>query len=428
MGYAAKALSNMPVTENVTAPPINTAIIFLSRTSIRPLIRQELKSAGVSEVFTVETLDSCIEHLIAYPVALLVIDWEVGAENVNRTLKAAQGRFRVDTRPIMLIATEVSSALVAVGGEYQVSRIHTGEISRGAVQDHIDLLLEDEAVAAKLRIGLTQVAAARANCDFAAAEQILRQLVSEHPSNRRLVCELADNLIQTEQWNEALALLEKMGPAAAELDLRVEHLKARCLMKRGDFAGASSLLQLCKLINPYHADRLVDLGRALLHCDKIREALNNFDMALSLDRNHAGARSGAFQCRLLDGDVNDALALMRQMSGPRELASVFNNAAILAIRQGRFAQGLSLYRTAIGALGGDPTLQARLVFNLGIGFYKAMQPIEARECFDQAARIDPLFSNARHNSQVLTRRYGVNIAEARPGEFDEERVDTIEKV
>jgi Tfp pilus assembly protein PilF len=184
------------------------------------------------------------------------------------------------------------------------------------------------------------------------------------------------------------------------------------MMKSGRHTEAAKLLQATRLINPFNVERLLDLGAALLNCGQFKDALRSFSDVLDLDAANVAAMRGKAQCQLLEGEINEALTLMRQLSGPRELASIFNNAAVLAIRQGRFDQGTSLYKTAISALGRNQELVARLFFNLGIAHHKMSQNGEALENFQKALQFDPGFAKARHNVTQLATKLGRKLSTA----------------
>jgi tetratricopeptide (TPR) repeat protein len=386
------------------ATPVRDAVVFIHRAAIRPVIRQELKNAGVVNIVNVDSLDECVGHMVRLPLALLVLDWDHGVRAVNSILAAAQAPFKIDTRPIFLIASEVSLDIVATGTEYNVSRIHTGEISRGAIQEHIEWVIDEESDQRGFRPALARVAEAQSTGDFKAASQQLLELNRRFPDNRRISCELADTMIALDRWDQAAAVAEQLSVTDRH-NLRAQHIKARCLMHQGDFAGAAAILKATQLINPFNVDRLVDLGKALLNDGQVREALGSFDAALAIDKADTEARKGRVTCKLIESDVNEALALLRQMQNPREIAALFNNSAILAIRQTRFDQGLVLYRTAIGAVT-EPRLTARLVFNLGIAFHKWGRLDEALECFERATTLDKLFEKARHNAAAVASRLG----------------------
>ncbi len=386
-------------------PGLREAILFVARGSIRPALRQEIKAVGATEIMTPETADACIEALQRHSRALLVLDTEHGSQTLNKILRAAQGTCNVDTRPIFLIAQEMSLPVVAMGTEYNISRLHTGEISRGAMQQNLEAVAAQEADDQGLRSALLRVANCRSRGDWERAGTILTEMNQRFPDDRRVICELVEHHIHEEQWAEARAMLE-MANVLDQDNLRIQHLRARCLMKEGNFAEAEAILAQAQLINPYHVDRLIDLGKALMSLDRTREALAQFEAALSLDEHNVDARQGQASCKLLAGDVNDVLTLMRQLSGPRELAAVFNNAAVLAIRHGRFEQGISLYRTAIGALGPKHRMVARLLYNLGIACHKQGRTDEAMDCFAQAFAADRCYDKARQNALAAAAKLG----------------------
>ena len=68
---------------------------------------------------------------------------------------------------------------------------------------------------------------------------------------------------------------------------------------------------------------------------------------------------------------------------------------------------------------------ARLVYNLGLAHHKQGNASEALDCFEKAARLDPVFEKARHNAAALAQRLGRKTANhpsntvARPQNIDE---------
>src|SRR5690606_32135063 len=185
-----------------------------------------------------------------------------------------------------------------------------------------------------LRDTLTKVAEARRSGDWAIAGKLLSDLHERIPDDRRVTCELASNLMQEDRWDEAQTILQQLTVVDGT-NLRAMHLLARCHMKQGRFENASEILKQTKLLNPFHVERLLDFGQVLLQLDLIKEALENFDLVLDMDEKNQEARIGKGQCMLMEGDVNDALKFLRELSNPRELAAAFNNAAILSIHHGR---------------------------------------------------------------------------------------------
>jgi hypothetical protein len=83
------------------------------------------------------------------------------------------------------------------------------------------------------------------------------------------------------------------------------------------------------------------------------------------------------------------------------LASIFNSAAIIAMRQGQFIQGLGLYKSAVTYVSSESHVLARVFFNMGVGLMKWDKAVQALAAFEQAAALDVNFTKAIHNVEIL---------------------------
>jgi tetratricopeptide (TPR) repeat protein len=383
-------------------PPAVAPVVFTERADVRDAVRQELKALGAVDVQIPENQDDAVGKLIAAPQAMLVLDWALGSEVVNAVLGAVRGHFKIETRPIFLIIPTLDNNVIATGVEYGVSQIHSGEISRQGIRECLEALLHEDETTRDVRETLIQVAAARSKGDWAIATPLLQALSARLPGQERVSVELAENFIYENAWDEALALLAPL----AELDppnIRALHLMGRCHMHKGDFDGAVGLLSRAKMINPHNVERLIDLGNAFIKTDQLDEAMANFNEAMTLDSENKDAKVGAGQVMLMNGEVNEALSLLKSVSGPRELASLFNTSAILSMRQGRFDQGMHLYKSALAALGRDDKIAARLMFNMGLGFRRWNKPDKALMCFEKSLALDPTYAKAAKHKDAAAK-------------------------
>ena len=71
-----------------------------------------------------------------------------------------------------------------------------------------------------------------------------------------------------------------------------------------------------------------------------------FEEILRLAPELKQAKKGQAKSQLLAGEINEGLNLIRSSLNPREIASVFNTAAIIAIRNGKYPEGLVIYKVA----------------------------------------------------------------------------------
>lgn len=369
------------------------AILLTKRAELKDIVQTEMLALGRGTLSTPSAPDACIALLIEHPNVVLVLDWALGSEAVNLVLGAIRGHFHIETRPVLLVIPEVNENVIATATEYGVSQAHAGDVTNETIKACLDALLNEDVTTGEVRAGLIQVATAREKGDWTIATPILQELWAKHQGNDRVAVELAENLIYEERWDEAIVLLTPFTETEPP-HIRALHLVGRCKMHQGDYDGAIKLLERAKIINPHNVERLIDLGHAFLQNDQVDKAMLHFNEALTLDEENKSATIGKGQCLLMAGEVNEALALLKAISGPRELASIFNTAAVLAMRQGRHDQGMQLYKSAVQAIGRNDKVAARLMFNMGIGYKRWQKPDKANACFQRAVELDPTFVKA----------------------------------
>lgn len=227
------------------------------------------------------------------------------------------------------------------------------------------------------------------------------------------------------KWEEVLKLLEPFTVTQPPY-ARALHLMGRCLMKLGRFAEASLILNKAKLLNPFNVARLIDLGNSLLRSNEIEQAKENFSEAAKLDGTNKEAKVGTGQCMLLEGDVNEALIVLKDISDQHELASIFNTSAIMSIRAGRFKDGMALYDAACLAISGNSKIVARLTFNKGLGYQRQRRDAEALNFFKEALALDGQFVKARRCYADVLKKLGHEAppgAEALANESFEEQIN-----
>lgn len=377
------------------------AIVFVSRLSVRTLIHNELRSRSVFKITTCESLAACLTALSADPTALLIVDSDQDERELVQSLRAAQGHYRIDTRPIYLIAYAASEKILSYAIEYNILQLHKGELSKAqfelnfgemmhySLRTPLQLDVFDKVVKAKRAERRDEVYA------------LLLSLWKAEPDNIQAADELGLALCDLDQWDDAeLHLIEIV--AKFPFDTRAKHLLARCFMKKTDFERARYYLEQASLLSPFNAERLCDLGQVLLDEYHLAEALGTFREALALEPDLQAAKVGKTQCELLLGEANEALKMIRQMQDPFEFASVFNGAAIVAVRAGYFSQGIGLYQTATGYLLEYPSLMSRVFFNMGIGLWKWGKGSLAVAAFEKAVELDGSNAKAKHNADRLS--------------------------
>jgi tetratricopeptide (TPR) repeat protein len=379
---------------------IADVIIFTARTELAMMSSDHLKMKGISSISVYKKVDETIEALANYQKALLIVDWQMEAENVVKVLSFNRKRHPDQLRPILLISDQISDQIVIIAAEYSVTQIFAEELTFKNLGARLTSLIMVDGLPSDIKKVLNQVADARKVEDWKLSLALLQKCLAKNPTNQRLKCEAAESLIYMGDYENALKILEPFR-AGKPPYLRGQHMLSRCLLKLGKAEEAQQILTSTMLFNPYDTDRIVDLGRALFQLERFQEASVHFDAALKIDDKHQGALLGKSKCSLLEGDVNDALVILKEISSPVEMASVFNTCAVIIMRKGKHEAGMDLYRTALKAIGSNSVLQARLFFNMGIGYRRQNQRDKAKACYDNAIKLDPKFNKAKEHIEQM---------------------------
>ena len=176
-----------------TKNKIQKAILGIPDPNLRAVFRSQLKELGFKEIHSPSDTAATVNLLKQVPDALLIMNWERDPVERAQILTAAQGKVRVDTRPIYLVATSISKELILAGSEYNVARIQTGDMSSASIETYLQSILEEETRVGGLRDGLRRVAEARLQQNYSQADMVLRGLIQTFPSDPYIMTEMADN-------------------------------------------------------------------------------------------------------------------------------------------------------------------------------------------------------------------------------------------
>jgi tetratricopeptide (TPR) repeat protein len=368
---------------------------------VRDLVKASFKAEGVGKVLSPSDSEECVKQLERSADAILVIDYDIGSEHINRILGDIKEEMTLFTRDILLIISGHNHQAIMTGLEYSVTRILTGELSKHTSSFEIKALIADYLAVSASKSSLREVMDLRKKGDWSEATNLLESMNRASPDDGLIAFEYVENLIHQGDWGDALSYIHPFAESDTP-NIRALHLMARCLMSKGDHEGAISLLTRANICNPHNVERLIDLGASYIAVKKYEEATEVFGQAISIDPDNTKAKKGMGQSMLLDGAINEALPLLKSISEPRELAAVFNTSAILCARSGQVAHGLSLYKLGITVLAKEKTVAARLIFNMGITYKKQDEMERAYFCFSKAFELDEHFNRAnQHLSHVV---------------------------
>lgn len=385
----------------MAAKKIEFAIIFSKRSFLNNVFRQEAKRRGILQENHLVTHQSneCNSFIKQHTNSLLFLDWDMGAEQVQEVLKTRKELFQCEQQPCMVVASMMSDDIVAVCAEYGVQKVHTGEITAVTIQEVLKELIKEYEDLTPYRQVLIRCEEARKENDLETVEKILSELHGKSPKNEDIASEYATTLMDSDKWEPAHEVIAPFESDNLE-NPRLLHLLARSYLQRNDHDSALKALESAQILSPFNIDRLLAIGEILIEEEREDEACKSYDQILNIDSNSTKAKSGKGTALLMMGEVNEALQLM-QTHSKRDLASIFNNAAIICVKQNNYDKAVKLYESCLMAIGSNKNLRAKLYFNRGVLFNKWQKPEEAIECFQKVIELNPDHEHAQHNIKAL---------------------------
>lgn len=191
----------------------------------------------------------------------------------------------------------------------------------------------------------------------------------------------------------------------ARLQVREIEDEQRSAERRARLARQNPLLARATRVQDFLAR-----GRAALEAGRWQQALNDFQMVVSLDERHAEARKLAEDARRKLGATRAAEAyeqgLKAELSGqPQTAAALFGEAAEVDPQNGRFAVAAARALVATGDLEGARQHAERAVRLspregaahevLALVLHASGQSREARKAAERAVELDPALEQAR---------------------------------
>lgn len=378
------------------------AIIFTQRADVRNAVRDELRKIGLvtDQLYSPKDESEAIGSLNSLPEAILVLDWDSGVEPVLNILDQNRIKGKMDSHTVFLITSKIDDNIVATATEYHVAKIHSGEISSKHIKEALQSVYKDITNLSPIKKLLKQVGDHRRTRNFSGINEILAPMYEKMPNNTRIAVEYGENLLEmgeVDKAEEVLTQAANQEPPYA----RAKHILAKVFLKKGNPTRAVTCMQGAQLISPYNVKRLLELGSLFLDINQPQSAKNSFDEVLSLSPENKGGVLGKGTAMLAMGEVNEALALIKESANTKELASIFNTSAIISIKKGSHDDAINLYKTALNAVGKNKKVEARLWYNMGIGFIKWKKPSDGLDCFKKAVGLDKNFTDAEHNIGVI---------------------------
>ncbi len=319
---------------------------------------------------------------------VLLLEWEAltATENAQFLQKFRKAPGCRGTA-LIVITQNLNSQLVAMGAEYNVSKILNASAIQSSILMIIEALIQERKKPSSSKSFIMRLDTAIETGAMGELQELVEDFYKVCPSHPRAIIEYANICFKKGNIEKAKEIGNKLL-ANEPHNLRAVNLMGRIFLKEGKFAESIAMLEQAELLSPKNLDRLVLLGDAFYNTGDNSKAREHFDDALQIDPEFKDAKKGLGQVNLSEGQINEALELFRDSASEDEMGGFFNNTAIVAVRMQNYDRAMQLYNAANGALT-EKNLKAKVKFNQGLAFRRWNRLENAYICFKQALSFEP---------------------------------------
>lgn len=381
---------------------MSNGVLALVSQPNREMLRKSLARSHYKVSF-ISALSEVNSALVQFRARILIHDWQAVDQSQTRqfhlkfsTTSQAEGLIRI------LLVPEATPVILAFANDAMIDKVMTYGNAAINLDSEIAMLLSSQDTNE-----LTKLIREAKNPGHRYSQQNIDEKITElyrlYPHDPKVKLEYGNLTYRQENFAESLQLAEELLVRDVN-NLRAMNLKAKSLMKTGDFEQAAATLKDADLLSPSNPDRLLLLGDAFYGKGDLDKAVNYYEEAKALSPeqlNDANTRIG--KVRIDQGRMEDALELFKNSASEEEAAGYFNNAAVIAVRDGKLKQAIALYYTALKSLKTNK-LKPQIYFNIALTLRRLGMDDDAVKALNRSLHYEPGFEKAQTNLDELLKK------------------------
>jgi DNA-binding response OmpR family regulator/thioredoxin-like negative regulator of GroEL len=174
-------------------------------------------------------------------------------------------------------------------------------------------------------------------------------------------------------YKEAVVLLTEFINQSPSNSTEAMALVSRALLKLGDFKASMQFMEKVCDLSPGNIERICEMAEMNLRTDRFEEARRFLDQAITIDAENPATKQTALKQAIITGD--EKVSLTKYSPGAIDDALAFyNNFAVSKTRNGKFSEGIDLYKTFLNLVKDLPEYQAIGNYNLGLAHIRKGDP------------------------------------------------------
>jgi tetratricopeptide (TPR) repeat protein len=381
---------------------MSDGVLALCSQSNREMVRKAL-SRSQFKISFISSLTEVNSAIVQFKPSIFIHDWQAVDPSQTRQfhLKFSHTSQAEGVQRILLVP-DATASILAFAHDALIDKVMTYGSAILSLESEIGMLtsLRSNELEKLLRESRDQ----GARYDQATLDRQIADIFKKFPHDPKVKLEFGNLNFRQGSFPEAVTLAEELLHKDP-LNFRAMNLKAKSLMKTGDWAKATATLAEANFLSPSNPDRLLMLGDAFYGKGDLDKAVAYYEEASVADpdrKNEAQAKVG--MVRIDQGRLEDALELFKGSASEEEAAGYFNNAAVIAVRDGKFQQAVRLYYTALKALKTNK-LKPRIYFNIALTLRRMGMDEEAMKALKRTLHYDPGFEKAQaHVDDIIKRK------------------------
>ena len=368
----------------------------LSRSRLRKSLVEDYQLTFISDMGQVE------ESIKALKPDVFIHDWDFSIDKKNRRFhfKIAQSTGSVfDGISRIVMVPRLTSIMISFANEafidkvidYSSAKLNLSMVLNGVLTNSEHKIVNDIFRASKY---------SGKHYDQNEVDLMVESAFINYPHNINVQIEMANLYIRKNQLDEASELITPIVTSDPQ-NLRAVNVLSRILMKRGMWKQASSILSKADKLSPNNPERLILLGDAFYGNGDLDKSFEYYDKAVNEDQG-LSKKVVATKSEILvgEGNIEGALQIIQSGASEDEAASLFNNAAVTAVRNNRFDDAIRLYDLALKALQSD-NLKHAIYFNLGLCYMKKNHKSLALESVTKALSLNLIMQKLNEYMNLL---------------------------
>lgn len=333
---------------------------------------------------------------------VMVHDWEIGDPAPSQSFQQRIAKIAAFSATIkILLVKESSPTILATASDCNVARIVTHANARLNLASEIQMVAAAESNTADIQKTVRELQLHGKDYSQEEIDDLVEDAYRQFSHDPVVKLEFANLQFRQEDFEKSKSMAEEILRKDPH-NVRCMNLISRVLMKQGDLNGAIEYLENANGLSPKNTERLSLLGKAFFTKGDLPKAERYFEEVLELEPDSDSAAKSLGEVKLSQGDINGAFDIVKNSLSEEEAASFFNNTGVIAVKNGKFDEAVSLYESALDALSSDK-YRPPILFNLALAYRKKNNLTKALKCLNRALKFDTSYLKAVKQKREIER-------------------------